>query len=175
MRDEISRIVRELRITTVFVTHDQSEALVLSDYVAVMNGGVVEQLDTPARLYRHPETPFVADFIGGANVIKGTASAAGMFTAEADIAIGLPCDADAGVKAIAIRPEDIRLSALSTPANLTGIVEQCRFLGGTTEYVVRVSPALALTVRNESYTSFKMGDHVHLEVRHDRIVCLRTN
>ena len=82
MRDEINRIVRELKITTVFVTHDQSEALVLSDYVAVMNGGMVEQLDTPTRLYRSPETPFVADFIGGANVIKGAGVGSGKFAAE---------------------------------------------------------------------------------------------
>jgi putative spermidine/putrescine transport system ATP-binding protein len=175
MRDEINRIVRELKITTVFVTHDQSEALVLSDYVAVMNGGVVEQLDTPTRLYRNPETPFVADFIGGANVIKGAASPAGTFTADGNIAIQLPATADGAVKAIAVRPEDIRVSSLSAPADLTGTVEQCRFLGGTTEYVVRVSPVLALTVRNESYEFFKIGDRVNLEVRRDRIVCLRTN
>lgn len=175
MRDEINRIVRELKITTVFVTHDQSEALVLSDYVAVMNGGVVEQLDTPTRLYRRPETPFVADFIGGANVVKGAVSSAGKFTATGGTAIPLPPDAETTVKAIAIRPEDIRLSAPATPADLSGIVKQCRFLGGVTEYVVSVSPDLALTVRNESYQTFSMGDRVQIEVRPDRVVCLRTN
>jgi putative spermidine/putrescine transport system ATP-binding protein len=174
MRDEINRIVRELKITTVFVTHDQSEALVLSDYVAVMNGGVVEQLDTPTRLYRQPETPFVADFIGGANVVKGTVSPDGKFT-TGTISIPLAPDADASVKAIAIRPEDIRLSAPTAAAELSGIVKQSRFLGGVIEYVVSVSPDLAFTVRNESYQPFNMGDHVQLEVRRDRIVCLRTN
>jgi putative spermidine/putrescine transport system ATP-binding protein len=175
MRDEINRIVRELKITTVFVTHDQSEALVLSDYVAVMNGGVVEQLDTPTRLYRCPETPFVADFIGGANVIKGAVSPTGGFKADGEIAFPLPTEADGGVKAIAIRPEDIRLCAAKPQADLTGIVKQSRFLGGTTEYVVSLSPALALTVRNESYGTFKLGDRVNLDVQRDRIVCLRTN
>ncbi|MET2832910.1 ABC transporter ATP-binding protein [Mesorhizobium shangrilense] len=175
MRDEISRIVRELKITTVFVTHDQSEALVLADYVAVMNGGVVEQLDTPTRLYRNPETPFVANFIGGANVIKGAVSRLGNFTAAGDIAIPLPCGAESTVKAIAIRPEDIRLLPLSASADLAGTVEQCRFLGGITEYVVSVSPALALTVRTESYEPFKIGRRVHLEIRRDRVICLRTN
>jgi putative spermidine/putrescine transport system ATP-binding protein len=174
MRDEINRIVRELKITTVFVTHDQSEALVLSDYVAVMNGGAVEQLDTPTRLYRQPETPFVADFIGGANVVRGAVAPTGKFTAAGDAGIPLPVvDADAAVKAIAIRPEDIRLSAPTASAELAGTVRQCRFLGGVTEYVVSVSPELALTVRNESYVTFKVGDHVQLEVRPDRIVCLR--
>jgi putative spermidine/putrescine transport system ATP-binding protein len=175
MRDEINRIVRELKITTVFVTHDQSEALVLSDYVAVMNGGAVEQLDTPTRLYRQPETPFVADFIGGANVVRGSVAPTGKFTAAGGVGIPLPADADAAVKAIAIRPEDIRLSAPTASAELSGMVKQCRFLGGVTEYVVSVSPELALTVRNESYVTFRIGDHVQLEIRPDRMVCLRKN
>ena len=174
MRDEINRIVRELKITTVFVTHDQSEALVLSDYVAVMNGGVVEQLDTPTRLYRAPETPFVADFIGGANVVHG-AVASGRFLTKGEVGFPLPDSADGSVRAIAIRPEDIRLSKLVGDGRIEGVVQQSRFLGGTTEYVVSVAPGQELTVRNESYDSFGKGDRVNLEILRDRIVCLRTN
>jgi putative spermidine/putrescine transport system ATP-binding protein len=174
MRDEINRIVRELKITTVFVTHDQSEALVLSDYVAVMNAGVVEQLDTPTQLYRKPETPFVAEFIGGANVIRG-ANISGKFAANDGTIISLPPAADAAVKAIAIRPEDIRLTTSSAPFELAGTIQHSRFLGGITEHVVRVSPELTLTVRNEGYETFRNGDRVHLEILRDRIVCLRTN
>src|SRR5262245_40178610 len=74
MRDEIYRIVRELNITTVFVTHDQGEALVLSDVVAVMNEGLIEQMDTPHQIYRSPATRFVADFIDSANVLTGRRS-----------------------------------------------------------------------------------------------------
>src|SRR4029453_9073380 len=74
MRDEIHRIIRELNITTVFVTHDQGEALVLSDVVAVMNEGLIEQMDTRHRIYRPPATRFVADFIGSANVLAGERS-----------------------------------------------------------------------------------------------------
>jgi len=172
MRDEINRIVRELKITTVFVTHDQSEALVLSDYVAVMNDGVVEQLDTPNRLYHNPETPFVADFIGGANVIKGVVVSGDRFNANGDTLIPIPGGTNRDVKFIAIRPEDIRLVAPAEPADLSGEVEQCRFLGGVTEYDVRISPSSMLTVRNESYAPFQKGDHVHLSLRRDRIVCL---
>jgi putative spermidine/putrescine transport system ATP-binding protein len=177
MRDEINRIVRELQITTVFVTHDQSEALVLSDYVAVMNGGVVEQLDSPARLYRNPETPFVANFIGGANVVRGTVSPMGHFLRVDGVTLPLPLppDAPATVGAIAIRPEDICLSAPKDSGGLCGTIEQCRFLGAATEYVVRVSPTLALTVRNESHASFGKGDRVELDIRGDRVVCLAKN
>ena len=174
MRDEINRIVRELKITTVFVTHDQGEALVLSDFVAVMNGGLVEQIDTPARLYRNPETPFVADFIGGANVVRGVVSD-GRFSAESDVVLPAPEGADGAVKVIAIRPEDIRLKARSGQKGLSGRIEHRRFLGGTIEYVVKIAPALALTVRNESYESFNAGDYVDLDIRRDRIVALRTN
>jgi putative spermidine/putrescine transport system ATP-binding protein len=175
MRDEINRIVRELKITTVFVTHDQSEALVLSDYVAVMNGGVVEQLDTPTRLYNSPRTPFVASFIGGANVIHGRVLPDGSFAAAEGVAFPLPDGWRADVGAVALRPEDIRLVRPSQAGGFQAAVEQRRFLGGTTEYVVSIAPGLSLTVRNESYETFQTGDRVGLDVRFDRIVCLSTN
>src|SRR5262245_8764559 len=89
MRDEIHRIVRELAITTVFVTHDQGEALVLSDLVAVMNEGRIEQLDTPVEVYRSPRTAFVAGFIGSANVIKGR-ERRGEEIFDTDLGVALP-------------------------------------------------------------------------------------
>ena len=73
LRDEIRRIQSELQITTPFVTHDQEEALALSDRVGVMSEGRVEQLDTPAKVYREPATPFVAQFVGVTNAIAGVA------------------------------------------------------------------------------------------------------
>jgi len=173
MRDEINRIVRELKITTVFVTHDQSEALVLSDYVAVMNGGLIEQLDTPGQLYRHPETAFVADFIGGANVVRGDVNGTGTFIFPRGQVVKLPSPPAGPVEGIAIRPEDIQLVAAGQPAELAGHVRQCRFLGGTTEYVIAVENDLLLTARSDSYAAFKAGDAVGLKLRAERIVCLR--
>ncbi|MDY0883584.1 ABC transporter ATP-binding protein [Dongia soli] len=172
MRDEINRIVRELKITTVFVTHDQSEALVLSDFVAVMNGGSIEQLDTPDRLYRYPQTAFVADFIGGANVIKGSINGNRTFVCSGGQVINLADDPAGNVEHIAIRPEDIQLVKLGAAAELTGRIIQTRFLGGVTEYVITDS-GISMTVRSNSYTTFKVGDVVGLKLHPERVVCLR--
>ncbi len=78
LRDEIRAIQTELGITTIFVTHDQEEALAIADRVAVMNGGVIEQLGAPEDLYRRPETPFVAGFIGESNRIEGVYGSSGI-------------------------------------------------------------------------------------------------
>src|SRR5512147_2027033 len=72
LREEIRRIQLELGITTVYVTHDQEEALAISDHVAVMYRGVIEQMGTPSEMYTAPSTPFVAEFIGTMNRLEGT-------------------------------------------------------------------------------------------------------
>ena len=72
LREEIRRIQLELGITTLYVTHDQEEALAISDHVAVMYGGVIEQMGTPAEMYTAPATPFVAEFIGTMNRLEAT-------------------------------------------------------------------------------------------------------
>ena len=71
MRLEIRNIQKKLNVTTIFVTHDQEEALTMADTIAIMNGGVVEQLGSPLEMYEHPNTQFVASFIGGTNLIEG--------------------------------------------------------------------------------------------------------
>lgn len=115
MRDEIHRIVRELGITTVFVTHDQGEALVLSDVVAVMNAGRVEQLASPRSIYKEPRTSFVARFIGNANVLSGQSDlVARQFQTTLGFALPLASNCSTKVQAVALRPEEIDLTAPST-------------------------------------------------------------
>src|SRR5690606_19794267 len=75
MQVELKRIQREIGVTFVYVTHDQNEALTMYDRIAVMNEGLVEQLGTPAEIYEHPATKFVAGFIGTSNLLGGTVSA----------------------------------------------------------------------------------------------------
>ena len=72
MRAKVARILREVGVTSIFVTHDQDEAFVLGDRVAVMRDGRIEQFDTPDELYRAPRTPWVAGFVGEANIVAGT-------------------------------------------------------------------------------------------------------
>ncbi len=122
MQFELKELQRRLGVTLVFVTHDQEEALAMSDRIAVMNKGRVEQVGAPTEIYERPRTRFVADFIGEINLL------------------------DDGPRPRALRPEKIRL----VPANgarLAGVVETANFLGGATLYRVRLPDARAFLAR----------------------------
>jgi ABC-type Fe3+/spermidine/putrescine transport system ATPase subunit len=174
MRDEIYRIVRELGITTVFVTHDQGEALVLSDLVAVMNGGLIEQMDSPQQIYRAPATRFVADFIGGANILTGRRSPAdsGLFVTDAGFSFAIAPDGDCA--AIAIRPEDIGIlpAGANRDAGSRASILRSRFLGNLIEYTVASANGHKLTVRSAERTVHPEGKEVALVFRPDRLVLL---
>jgi ABC-type Fe3+/spermidine/putrescine transport system ATPase subunit len=160
MRDEIHRIVRELGITTVFVTHDQGEALVLSDFVAVMNAGRIEQLASPRLIYKEPRTRFVAQFIGNANVLTGRTDAASS-RFETNLGFGLPMAGRCArpVEAVALRPEEIDLTS---PGNgLDAVIARARFLGDVVEYTLTL-PDGSLTVRAPSDNFHAEGSLVGL-------------
>jgi ABC-type Fe3+/spermidine/putrescine transport system ATPase subunit len=160
MRDEIHRIVRELGITTVFVTHDQGEALVLSDVVAVMNAGRIEQLASPRSIYKEPRTSFVARFIGNANVLTGQ-SDVGARRFHTALGFGLPLttNCSAGVQAVALRPEEIDLTPPG--GGLDAVIARARFLGDVIEYTVTL-PDGSLTVRTASDRFHAEGSTVGL-------------
>jgi putative spermidine/putrescine transport system ATP-binding protein len=109
MREELKALQRQVGITTVFVTHDQEEALTLADRIAVMNGGIMEQVDTPDVLYRRPQKLFVADFIGTMNFFSASykRDQRALVTANLRIAASGPW-ADGGAVTVAVRPEDVR-------------------------------------------------------------------
>jgi spermidine/putrescine ABC transporter ATP-binding subunit len=137
MRVEIVSIQRRLGITTVFVTHDQGEALVMSDRIAVMNHGRIEQVGDPASIYEAPATRFVAEFIGRMNLLDG------VVTPERDVRIAervFHVDVPAGLAAgaavhVAIRPERARLTdgRVDDGVSLPGTVRQVFYLGATRE------------------------------------------
>jgi len=110
MREELKTLQRQVGITTVFVTHDQEEALTLADRIAVMNKGIMEQVDTPDVLYRRPKKLFVADFIGTMNFFSARyqRDQGGLVTANLRIAARGPW-ADGTAVTVAVRPEDVRL------------------------------------------------------------------
>jgi putative spermidine/putrescine transport system ATP-binding protein len=165
MRDEIHRIVRELAITTVFVTHDQGEALVLSDLVAVMNAGRVEQMAPPREVYRKPATAFVADFIGGANVLRGHIDPASpcIFTAEGGLALTFDTPLPPNVLALSIRPEDILLRPQGMPGT-PGTVRRSRFLGNAFDYTIVLKGGRTLNVRTDGHTVYAEGEPVVLAI-----------
>jgi spermidine/putrescine ABC transporter ATP-binding subunit len=141
MRVEIAALQRRLGITTVFVTHDQGEALVMSDRIAVMNAGRIEQIGRPADIYERPATRFVAEFIGRMNLFSGqvTPSRAVRTARGLEIAAPVPQEipTDAAVH-VAVRPERARLLSdkPETGFALKGTLRQVLYLGATREFYV---------------------------------------
>jgi putative spermidine/putrescine transport system ATP-binding protein len=109
MRDEIRRLQRELAITALYVTHDQSEAMAMSDRIAVMNKGTIEQLGSPRDIYESPKSVFVARFIGQCTVLEGRVTTADLFTARSGASLRILPRANAGEAGLVIRPEFVRL------------------------------------------------------------------
>jgi ABC-type Fe3+/spermidine/putrescine transport system ATPase subunit len=152
VRAEIRRLQQELGITTVYVTHDQEEALSLSDRVAVMRDGHVLQVGPPKELYERPRTRFVADFVGTNNLVPGevqgggapggdlvVSTALGPLRAVASGAVGGRC-------VLAVRPENVALdAAAATGGNrVAGRVSLVSYLGNTLRYDVQTEPGLVL-------------------------------
>jgi spermidine/putrescine transport system ATP-binding protein len=148
---ELKRIQREVGITFIYVTHDQEEALTMSDRIAVMNDGVIEQVDEPETVYEHPTTEFVAGFIGVSNLMPATMLSAGELKLDAGVTVKTSADGIAhGERCHAVvRPE--KLEVASGAANgdrpsVDGTVESSLYLGTATQLVVRLADGTAMTV-----------------------------
>jgi len=119
MRDEIRRIQQELQITTVYVTHDQEEALTMADRIAVMNGGVLQQVGDALDIYDRPATAFVADFIGSSNLLTGILRLAGTraLAQVGDARVPVEADglADGAAVTVSARPEDMEVLREAAP------------------------------------------------------------
>jgi putative spermidine/putrescine transport system ATP-binding protein len=141
LRQEIRSIQRELGITTIFVTHDQEEALSMSDRIVVMNVGVAEQVGTPFEVYNHPATRFVANFVGTLNVLEAQvldAAAGRVAIAGSPLELGRAIAAGAQV-ALALRPEAVTLGPRpGQDMALTGTVADTDFLGSVVRVRTRV-------------------------------------
>jgi spermidine/putrescine transport system ATP-binding protein len=151
---ELKRVQAEVGITFVYVTHDQEEALTMSDRIAVMNRGLIEQLGTPEELYERPRTRFVADFIGTTNLLTGSIESTDGSTALVRLGTGESClVAWAGSRVgeaveLSVRPEAValRLAPDETgQAPISATVEQVAYLGGSVQYIVRTAGGLSIT------------------------------
>jgi spermidine/putrescine transport system ATP-binding protein len=154
---ELKRIQREVGITFIYVTHDQEEALTMSDRIAVMNHGVVEQVDVPEAVYDRPRTTFVAGFIGVSNLMPGVAgpSSAGATELKLDSGVNLRTSSNGyapGERVWAVvRPEKLTVKLIEEPAptdkpSVEGLVESSIYLGTATQMVVRLPDEVAMTV-----------------------------
>ena len=157
LRDEIRKIQQETGITTVFVTHDQEEALAVADRVAVMNAGVIEQIGTPEDLYLRPATEFVAGFVGLSNRLEGVLEHGRVAVAGQDL-VALPNAVQDGPVAAFVRPEDVLLAEEGLPA----IVLSTSFLGAQRRTVVQLEAGSALVVQHAASERPQPGDLVHV-------------
>jgi iron(III) transport system ATP-binding protein len=178
MRVELKRVQRTLGLTTIYVTHDQTEALSMSDTVAVMNKGKVVQLAAPREIYEKPVNSFVADFIGSANMLRGKVVALGgagenlVQTQHGPLSCAAPQTADIHVGSdvlVSVRPEDIQLTAATAPnsSDWFGIVDQVAFLGGLIEYQIKIADT-RLRARVHPANFFQEGEAVNLTCQPER-------
>ena len=181
MREEIIRIHKEMSITTVYVTHDQNEALSISDRVAVMDEGYIQQFDTPRQIYATPQTIFVADFIGQCTFIDGivesvndtiTVQIPNNQTVVGQTTIdGYPFEVNEEVKA-AIRPEDLHLQPESASDNkIVGKVTRTIYIGTALEVYFQVGEISAQALLDPD-SEVKEGDDIHLFAPADEVMIL---
>jgi ABC-type Fe3+/spermidine/putrescine transport system ATPase subunit len=137
MRHELKSMQRQVGITFLLVTHDQEEALSMSDQLAIMNAGRIEQVGSPEEIYLHPQTRFVADFLGAVNWIDG----------------------------VGVRPEATRIARIAEPdaRSLPGVVEHATFLGDRVQVLVRLASGEQVVAQiARSGAAFETGEQVHL-------------
>ncbi|AOE83016.1 ABC transporter ATP-binding protein [Pseudomonas sp. TCU-HL1] len=162
MQVELKRVQQEAGITFIFVTHDQEEALTLSDRIAVMSAGKILQIGTPNDIYERPQHRFVAHFIGDINFLPGNlkrcAQNGSLFQPEG-LPVEIPCAPSAGLDAgkvqLAFRPERSKLVDASQPYHLRGVIEAVLYVGNATLYQCRLANDAKVMLResNEGATS----------------------
>ena len=184
MRGTIGTLQREAGITTLFVTHDQEEALALSDLIGVMNNGKIEQVGTPQEIYRTPQTAFVANFVGGANILRLEPSLAvlqpginqvqsmhGPLQARAQASL------NGSVACAVIRPEEMGLSShpVADQNNLPCVIANKHYLGHKTHYDVALQDGSLLVVHlsGPDHDCFEAGQNLHVTFRPERTLLVK--
>ncbi len=172
MRFEVRRLHDAYRYTTVYVTHDQSEALTTADLIAVMNAGKIEQAGSPEEIYNRPRSEFVARFIGSSNVVKGKArdKTSIDFAGTALRCTGEPIDTDKPTP-VSIRPHDIAISVAQFPQSenvMPATVVRQVFLGDRQDYMVEVGDGTQLRVIAAVGNSIPQGSAVWLHLPPER-------
>lgn len=170
MRTEIKRIQQKLGITTVFVTHDQEECFSISDKVAVMNNGDIEQYDTPENIYKYPSTEFVARFIGFDNFFNVEKTGDHKYKDICGHEFVIDYE-DSRTQVVAtIRPDDIQIAHEDSSMNtINGIVDVRTFLGDSYQYEIKTELG-KINVNHKSEKPYQHGDAVHLLMPSNKII-----
>jgi putative spermidine/putrescine transport system ATP-binding protein len=180
LREEIRSVQRKLGITTIYVTHDQEEALSMSDRIVVMNESRIEQLGTPFEIYNYPCTRFVASFVGTLNILRGrlTDPATGRISVDGHEIVasrGTPTAKAGEIRALALRPEAVSLGEASGGRNgMRGTIEQVNFLGSVVRIRVRFkeNEILLDTFNNPSLSPPRHGDPVTVNFAREDLLVL---
>jgi iron(III) transport system ATP-binding protein len=183
MRFELKRLQRDLGITTIYVTHDQSEALALSHQIAVMNEGRIQQIGSPREVYERPGSAFVADFVGSTNFLDGAVlgpdSGEGKYRVRTEIGdltvlATEPLQADDKVL-LSVRPEDVELSE-SRPAAETNVwegkVDQKVFLGEVLDLQIKLGDRMLLSRQHPSLRT-PIGQPIFVQLDPDKCIALK--
>ncbi|MBT3205411.1 MAG: ATP-binding cassette domain-containing protein [Gammaproteobacteria bacterium] len=167
MREDIRRLQQELAVTAVYVTHDQDEALAVSDEVVVMKEGGIAQQGSPKHLYLSPNSRFVATFMGDANIVEGEIISA---EGKSIIKIGeIEIEADHSMESykegktlVAIRPEALSLIRSTTEPSLKGTVISRAYIGASTEYRIKVDDKELFLISPTGSEEFELDEAVHV-------------
>ncbi|APH44148.1 spermidine/putrescine ABC transporter ATP-binding protein [Microbacterium sp. 1.5R] len=160
LRDEIRRIQLRLGITTVFVTHDQEEALAVSDRIAVMNAGTIEQIGTPEQLYTTPSTAGVAAFVGLSSVVSGVAEGDHVVVWGQKLPLQSPAD---GPVDVYLRPENVHFASEADAAT-DALVQESTFLGSMRRTLVRTESGELVRLQHAPGIHLAFGDRVRIAV-----------
>ncbi len=171
MQMEMRQLIKRLGITAIFVTHDQEEALTMSDRIAVMRAGRIEQLGTPEEIFDRPRSAYVADFVGASNFWEGVAHAGRVALPDGQ---GVATTLDGPVR-VMLRPHNIVLRPASVEAALwPGAIRLRRHIGALMEYEIEVDSGRllrAVALRDETIAALGVGDRVALGIR-DAAACV---
>jgi ABC-type Fe3+/spermidine/putrescine transport system ATPase subunit len=170
MQVELKKLIARVGITTICVSHDQDEALTMSDCIALLNGGRIEQFGTPLKLYDEPKTTFAAGFLGSSNLLRGHVrqqDATSYFEAGA-YRVPLPQAQMEGDATLLLRPEHLFISAIASDLSLPGVVNFVTQFGHSMQYEVMLDagPVFLVTVsRDRDVTPVAPGERVHVAPR----------
>ncbi len=188
MQLELKTLQRKVGITFVYVTHDQGEALALSDRIAVMNEGKVLQVGTPSEIYDSPQSRFVADFIGTSNFLEGTLVSKNEIALMPESPAKIVCTPTSGIPlnapvTVAVRPERINVMAAATSDTtnlLHGVIQDESYLGTTLQYTVQTDYPTPLIAHRQNTGEqnthrFQRGDRVYLQWTPENAIVLKAD
>ena len=176
VREDIREIQQKLGVTTIYVTHDQEEALAISDKVIVMNNAVIAQEGSPKNLYNYPKNKFVANFIGDANVVKAEivnkkSNYYELKLAEMNFNIKIDKDLNNSVS-IALRPEKINIDKNKTENSIHAKVNTASFVGSSYQYIMDSKIGKLYVVSGDTKNMFNVNDEVYLTINKEELKIL---